>query len=176
MGFAFNLFFVFVLAPLSGLLLLLWIFTKKKLFGIILGSTWLVLILLLIITGIIGIATAKQKLKKEDYYGSYVVNRDFYKGAQADWQYNSFRFEIRKDDSIFFYYTNKEAIIKTYKGMIETTAPYESARLIIKMEQPGHHILTSNPTTVRTSKGFYLVFHSPKFKNVFFKKGKWKQF
>lgn len=116
MGFGFNILFVLVLAPLTVLLLLLWIVTRKKLFGIALGSLWLVLILLFAVTGIIGTVTAKQKLKKEDYYGSYIVNRDFYKGAQADWQYNSFRFEIRKDDSIFSIIPIKRRFSKHTKG------------------------------------------------------------
>ena len=49
-----------------------------------------------------------------------------------------------------------------------------SERLIIKMEQPTHHIMTSNPTTYRSARSFYLVFYSPKFNNVYFKKGQWK--
>jgi hypothetical protein len=39
------------------------------------------------------------------------------------------------------------------------------------MEQPTHHIMTSNPTTYRSAWSFYLVFYSPKFNNVYFKKG-----
>ena len=57
---------------------------------------------------------------------------------------------------------------------IKTTTPYSSARLIIEMEQPTHHIMTSNPTTYRSAWDFYLVFKSPKFYNVFFEKRKWK--
>lgn len=174
MGFGFNLLFVCVLVPLSALLLLIWIITRKKLFGFIVGGIWLTIILLLLLNHLLTVVHAKTKLQKNDYYGSYVIKRDFFKGPQANWQYNSFRFEIRDDDSIFFYCTNKQEILKTYKGKIETTAPYESARLIIKMDQPGHHILTGNPTTVRTNNGFYLVFNSPRFKNVFFRKGEWK--
>lgn len=118
--------------------------------------------------------TAKKVLGKEDYYGHYIINRDYFKGRQTDWQYNSFRFEIRENDSIYFYYTDKERILQTFKGKITTTAPYESQRLMIQMDPQGHHILASNPTTYRSAWSFYLVFHSPEFNNVFFKKGKWK--
>jgi len=41
------------------------------------------------------------------------------------------------------------------------------------MQQPTHHIVTSNPTTYRSAWSFYLVFESPKFNNVYFKKGQW---
>ncbi|MBK8416976.1 MAG: hypothetical protein IPL22_22150 [Bacteroidetes bacterium] len=72
-----------------------------------------------------------------------IVNRDYFPGKQADWQYNNFRFEIKENDTIYFYVTDKEIIIKTYRA-ITTTKPYSSERLIINMEQPTHHILTNN--------------------------------
>jgi len=43
------------------------------------------------------------------------------------------------------------------------------------MTQPTIHILASNPTTYRNAWNFYLVFNSPKFGNMFFKKGKWEE-
>jgi hypothetical protein len=42
------------------------------------------------------------------------------------------------------------------------------------MEQPTHHIMTSNPTTYRGVWDFDLVFNSPAFDNMYFTKGKWK--
>jgi len=60
--------------------------------------------------------TAKTELEKKDYYRNYIVNRDYFQGKQADWQYNSFRFEIKENDSIYFNITNKEKILKRYKG------------------------------------------------------------
>ncbi len=115
-----------------------------------------------------------EQADKKDYYGEYVINRDYFKGKQTDWQYNHFRFEITKEDSIFFYVTEGEKIIKSYRGKIKTSTPYSSARLIVQMEQPTHHILKRNPTIYRSAWSFYLVFNSDKFYNVFFKKGKWK--
>jgi hypothetical protein len=118
--------------------------------------------------------TAKTELEKKDYYGQYIVDRDYFPGTQADWQYDHFRFEIRHDDNIYFYVTDQAKILKTYKGKITTTKPYNSERLVINMEPPGHHIMANNPTTYRDAWGFYLVFNSPKFSNVYFKKGRWK--
>ncbi|UZR99392.1 hypothetical protein [Chondrinema litorale] len=118
--------------------------------------------------------TSDIELEKDDYYGEYVIKRDHFRGKQADWIYNHFRFEITNKDSIYFYETDNERILKTYRGTIKTTTPYNSARLIIEMEQPTHHILTSNPTTYRSTWDFYLVFNSPEFHNVFFEKGKWE--
>ena len=176
MGFGFYLFGIFILLLLVGVLLIVWIVSKKRiigktlgiiLFGIFGGTLFIVTIQLLI---------AKTELDKQDYYGEYVINRSYFKGEQTDWQYNHFRFKISEQDSLFFYVTDKEKILKTYKGTIKTTNPknHKSDRLLVEMKQPTHHILESNPTTYRSAWSFYLVFHSPQFHNVFFKKGKWK--
>ena len=174
MGFGFNLFFIFILVPLTGILLIAWLLFKKKWIGKILGFIWLGIFGLALLSGIGQWLTSKTELDKKDYYGEYVINRDYFKGEQTNWQYNDFRFEITDEDSIFFYVTDKEKILKTFRGSIKTTTPYSSARLIIEMEQPTHHIMTSNPTTYRSAWDFYLVFKSPKFYNVFFEKRKWK--
>ena len=174
MGFGFNLFFIFILVPLTGILLIAWLLFKKHWIGKILGFIWLGIFGLALLSGIGQWLTSKTELDKKDYYGEYVINRDYFKGEQTNWQYNHFRFEITDEDSIFFYVTDKEKILKTFRGSIKTTTPYSSARLIIEMEQPTHHIMTSNPTTYRSAWDFYLVFKSPKFYNVFFEKRKWK--
>ncbi len=55
------------------------------------------------------------------------------KFENEDWQYNNFRFKIKKNDSLYFYITDGQKINETYKGMISTLAPYKSARLVIEM-------------------------------------------
>lgn len=174
MGFGFNLFFIFILIPLTGILLVIWLFSGKKIFGQSVGLIWIGLFGLLFLSGIIQWLTAKKELTKNNYYGQYVINRDYFPGKQSNWQYDHFRFEIKDNDSIYFYVTNKEKIVKTYRGKITTTMPYRSERLILNMEKPTHHIMTSDPTTYRSAWSFYLVFYSPKFNNLYFKKGEWK--
>ncbi|WP_350128027.1 hypothetical protein [Imperialibacter sp.] len=176
MGFGFNLFFILILVPLTGILLIVWLISRKLIVGKILGLIWLGIFGLGTLVTILNWLTSKTELDKDDYYGEYVINRDYFKGEQTDWQYDHFRFKITDNDSIFFYVTDKEKILKTYRGTIKTTDPrnYNSARLIIEMEEPTHHILASNPTTYRSAWDFYLVFKSPKFYNVFFEKGKWE--
>jgi len=124
---------------------------------------------------VIGILSKKKVLKKSDFYGEYKIDRDYFSGEQADWQYNNFRFEIKENDSIYFYVTDREKINKIYKGTISTLVPSKSARLVIKMERRTHHILTTNPTLYREAWGFFMVFNSPKFNNMYFRKGKWKK-
>lgn len=117
----------------------------------------------------------KKILDRSDYYGEYVIDRNYFYGKQADWQYSNFRFEIKENDSLYFYVTDGKKINKTYKGTISTIAPYGSARLMIEMEKPTHHILESNPIIYREVWGFFMVFNSPKFHNMYFRKGEWKE-
>lgn len=172
----FSLFSFFILIPLIGISLVTLLLSKNVYIGKATGFIWLSVLGLILFFGIINWAMSKTELDKEDYYGSYVIHRDYFKGAQTNWQYDHFRFEITDEDSIFFHMINREKTLKTYRGIIKTTNPanYRSARLIVEMEQPTHHILTSNPTIYRSAWDFYLVFESPKFHNVFFKKGTWE--
>ena len=171
------MFAIFSILPLLGftaLLFILWMIVGKSYLLKFILFLWGGLFIFILLISFISWLKAKTVLDKQDYYGEYVINRDYFKGIQADWQYNHFRFEITKEDSIFFYQTEGEKIIKTYRGTISTKLPYRSARLEINMDLPKHHILTYNPTTYRSSWDFYLVFYSPKFNNLFFKKGIWR--
>jgi|SRR5690554_2479955 len=167
--------FIFVLLPISIILFLLWIFTKKRFFRNILLIMWGGLISLLILLFVFRPLWEKKVLDKSDFYGEYIIDRNYFSGKQADWQYNNFRFEIKKNDSIYFYVTDGKIINETYKGTISTLAPYKSARLVIEMEKPTHHILTTNPTIYREVWDFFMVFNSPKFHNMYFRKGEWKE-
>jgi hypothetical protein len=175
MGFGFNLLLIFVLVPLTAILLIVWAVTKKNIFGKALGIIWLAIIGLAIVSGITQKLNAKILLEKKDFYGQYIVDKSFFPGKQSDWQYKHLWFDIKNDDSIYFYAIDDTNNLTTYKGIITTIKRFSSERLNIHMIKPTHHILTSNPTIYRDTKSFYLVFNSPKFGNVFFKKGNWTQ-
>lgn len=176
MGFGFSLLMLFIIFPSTIILSIIWLSTRKKIFGKILGYLWIFIFCFIALIYIVGGLTADKILSKKDFYGHYIVDREYFKGKQANWQYDNFRFEIKKNDSIYFYTTDKEKTIKTYKGTISTTNPnnYKSARLKINMIQPTIHIMKSDPTIYRSSWNFQLVFFSDKFNNMYFKKGNWK--
>ncbi len=113
---------------------------------------------------------------RSDNYGEYVIDRDVFKGKQADWQYNHYRFEIKEDNTFLFYVTEKEKIIKTYKGTVTFIAPRgKSVCIFIDMNEPRHHILEQHPTMYRNIWSFYYVFKSKYYGNMFFRKGTWKE-
>ncbi len=174
MGFGFNLFFAFILLPLTAILAVIWLLVRKEIVGRLIGFTWLGVLGIVLLSLSIQWLTAKTQLEKEDYYGEYIIDREYFPGQQADWQYNHFRFEIRENDSIYLYVTEEEKISKIFQGTITTAKPYDSERLIVQMDQPTSHIMAGNPTTYRSAWGYYLVFYSTKFNNMYFKKGKWK--
>lgn len=168
-------FFLFLFILLISFVLLLYSYkTENYGFRKLIIKVWIFAISFVVLGNVFRLILTKKVLVKEDYYGEYIVNRNYFAGKQADWQYNNFRFQIKENDSIYFYVTNKEKIHKTYKGIITTKKPFNSERLIIIM-QPSHHIIESNPTIYRNTWGFDLVFYSNKFNNVYFTKGKWKR-
>lgn len=114
-------------------------------------------------------------LDKSDFNGEYVIDRSFFPGSQADWQYNHFRFKITENNTIYFYKTDGEEIVETYAGRISSPGNYHSARLAIHMMKPTHHVVESHPTIYREAWGFYLVFKSSHYQNMFFRKGEWKE-
>ena len=176
MGFGFNLGMIFIILPLTLILFLLGAFTKKEGFFKAIGCIWIPIFCLIGLSLIASILPDTSILEKEDYYGEYIIDRNFFKGKQADWQYNHFRMKITEKDSIFLYTLENEKIISINKGTISTVKPYSSERLVLKMNEPNHHITETNPTTYRKSWwNFYLVYKSKKFHNMYFRKGKWEK-
>ena len=176
MGFGFNLGMIFIILPLTLILFLLGAFTKKEGFFQAIGCIWIPILCLIGLSFIVSLFPDTSFLEKEDYYGEYTIDRNFFKGKQADWQYNHFKMEITENDSIFLYTMENEEIISINKGTISTVKPYNSERLVLKMNEPNHHITETNPTTYRKNWwNFYLVFKSKKFHNMYFRKGKWKK-
>lgn len=174
MGFGFNLFVMFILLPAIVVLLIVWAVSKRKIFGKTIAVILAGLAGLILLSSIIKFFTSKKILDKEDYYGSYTINKNYFPGKQANWQYDNFRFEIKDNDSIYFYVTDKDKIRQTYKGIISTIMRAGSERLVLHMQQPTRHVLTENPTIYSSVWGFELVFNSPKFSNMYFKKGEWE--
>jgi len=65
MGFGFNLFFAFILFPLTGILLVIWGLTKKNIFGQTLGLILIGILGIILISGIVQWSTAKISLEKK---------------------------------------------------------------------------------------------------------------
>ena len=175
MGFGFNLFAAFILFPLTIILLVIWLISRKLRFGKLLLLIWFPVLGLILLSVVVRFFTEKKQLDRNDIYGDYVIDRTIFAGDQANWQYNHFRFTIKKDNTISFYCTEKDKIMKTFTGAISFVEGYSQPRIVLHITEPRHHILDNIPTLYRKTFSFYYVFHSPKFGNVFFTKGEWKE-
>jgi len=174
MGFGFNFLVILFLFPLTAILALLWLATGKKLFGRLLALVWLPLFGLIFLISAVNFFTSKTVLDPDDIYGEYIIDRTKFPGKQADWQYDHFRIEITRENEFLFHLTEKEKIIRTYKGTITFLGAYRNPRIVVQVDTPRHHIINDNPTLYRNVWTFYYVFNSPKFGNVFFTKGHWE--
>ncbi|WP_297814476.1 hypothetical protein [uncultured Polaribacter sp.] len=172
----FQILFLILISPFIIGIFLYGVKRKNEFIGKLILTFYKAGIGFLILIILISILSKKKVLEKSDFYGEYTIDRNYFPGKQANWQYNNFRFEIKKNDSIYFHITDGEKINKTYKGNISTFLPsYKSARIKIRMEYPNHHILETNPTIYREAWSFFLVFKSPKFNNMYFRKNEWKR-
>jgi hypothetical protein len=173
MGFGFNLLFIFIILPAVAIICLILLFTNRKLLLYFIAIFFGGLIILSFLVQGLHFMTSKKVLDKDDYYGEYVIDRSFFKGKQADWQYNNFRFEITEDDSMHFYITNHDKIITTINGKIRMRGGHSD---LIKINFPrnSHHILSGQPGIYRSTWSFYLVLKSPKFHNMYFIKDSWE--
>ena len=166
-----------IICPLTLLLLVIWFLTKKRIFGKITGGIWMFLFSLISLMCVASLFTQKMSLDKNEIYGEYVINKNKCPGKQANWQYEQYRFEIKKDNKLYFKILKNKKVIKTIVKNIEIKEYYHpSPRLDIKTNIDDFHIIRENPTLYREIWTYYYVFHSEKFGNIFFTKKKWYQF
>jgi len=173
MGFGILLFFIIVPFHIMAIILSLifreWWLLKMIAYG------WVSLIILWLCLSFISIFYTKKTIKQADIYGSYIIDRSKFSGHQADWQYNHFRFEITESNQLIFFETKGRKVIKADTIEVYINTVYKNNRLVVESDTTNHHIVQSSPALYRTVWSHYYVFHSEKFGNVFFKKGRWKE-
>ncbi|KAF2507986.1 hypothetical protein EYY60_18755 [Flavobacterium zhairuonense] len=166
-----------------GLILIIWPFVILAIIGLLIDSKKSIskttkFVSFLIISVVIFLVARrinkKTEVDKNDVYGEYVIDTTHFYGKQAKWQYNHFRFEIKRNNKVVFQLTEQNKIVKSYAGSVEFLEGYIRPRIIFHFKDPVHHIVKENPTLYRDMWSFYYVFNSSKFGNVFFKKGKWE--
>ena len=161
--------------PIFTTFCLLWLYNlkKNKLFKILAYGIWILLGCFFVTGFFYNLLNSKTTVSKENFYGSYIVDRNYFKGKNADWQYNHYRFEITKDNEFILYVTDRNKILKIFKRRLEFIEGYASPHLKV-INDNRNFILESEPTLYKNSRSFYLVFKSQSYSNMFFKKGIWK--
>ena len=165
--------FFLVIFGISLIFLLLYDRTKNKIFKKLFIGYWLFFSLSYLTLFVVSFINSSTTVDKEDIYGKYEIDKDMFKGNDADWQFRHFSFEINKDEEfVFFEYYDNQKIKSKHKGGVEFVEGYASPHLKITHIEPEHQVVESEPLFVRTKWDFYYVFKSKKFGNVFFKKKK----
>ena len=57
-------------------------------------------------------------LTKKQIIGGYRIDKNFYPGKNANWQYDHYRFTITQSDSIYLYVTGNDSMTKIYRSKL----------------------------------------------------------
>ncbi len=171
MGFGFNI----IVLPLALLLTLVFglllLFTGRKFFLYALGGVWLPVLTLMGLATVSDTLSRPLALRRPDIPGEYRIDRQFFPGPDADWQYAHYRFVLTRDDSLLFYVTDGTGRVHVHRGTVEFHSG-EPPALWRYTLQPPHHVLSGSPLLVRSHTDFYYVLHSSLYQNMFFRKVK----
>ena len=170
MGFGFNL-FGFPLLILATVGLIIYFFaTKKKIALKLLGGLWALTILIFCLGLFMNKFRKPFSLTKQDIIGEYRIDTNFYPGTNAKWQYEHFKFTILPNDSLRFYQTNKDTILKTYTYKLKYSSGPPDLWSIVN--DTTYKISKNPPTLYRGHNKFYYVIRSDNYGNMFFRKQK----
>ena len=168
MGFGFNLIGFPLLVLTTVGLLIYFAISKKKIALIILITLWGFTIFLFVTVIISNRYRTPILLTKADIIGNYRVDTSFFPGINAKWQYDHYKFKITPTDSIYFYVTNKDTILKTFKCKLKYSSGPPDLWTI--QNDATYHVIKNLPTLFRGHNKFYYVFHSDFYGNMFFRK------
>jgi len=168
MGFGFNL-FVFPLLILFTIGLIVYsVFAKSWRPVKILGGVFVLIMLFGALSAIKAKIESPISLTKKQIIGDYRIDKNFYSGKNANWQYDHYRFTITAEDSLYFYITNKDTVIKTFKEKIKYSSGPPDLWTI--ETHTNYHVIKYPPTLFRGHHKFYYVFLSDIYGNMFFRK------
>lgn len=126
---------------------------------------------LIVVVSIILDSTPKyRRVSPSDVYGTYRIDRKFYPGKNADWQYKNIDFTITGNDRLVLMEFDDKGIMNQYTGKLtwsdtETRRALWSAKLAKK-----HHLRLESPILYRSYFHFYYVIRSDKYGNMFFRR------
>ena len=168
MGFGFNLIgFPILLLATAGLII--YAIARRTWKPLLVAvAIWGFTILVFIMAAIADHYRKPIRLTKVDIVGNYRIDTNFFKGENAKWQYDHYKFTITATDSIYFYVTDKDTVLKTFKGKLNySSGPPDLWRI---MSDTTYHVIKNSPTLYRGNNKFYYVFHSDLYGNMFFRK------
>lgn len=135
-----------------------------------LGCVFLCLpILFIILANITGRWPVLRKLSPKDIYGVYRIDRGFYPGPNADWQYEHYQFEI-KVNTLTLTEIDDDGARHQYPWELVWSDVNTRRALWSAKKAKKHHLHFESPQLFRSYGSFYYVIRSDKFGNMFFRK------
>ena len=168
MGFGFNLigFPLLILTTLG--MLAHFLITKKKILLRISSVVWLLIIIMIATRLIADRYRTPIRLTKADIIGEYRIDTNIFRGINANWQHSHYKFIITPTDSIVFYVTSKDTLIRTFKEKIKySPGPPDLWKV---QSNTAFHIIKHPPILFRGHNKFHYVFVSERYGNMFFRK------
>ncbi|MFT3885103.1 MAG: hypothetical protein QM724_06625 [Flavobacteriales bacterium] len=181
MGFGFNLLFLPMLL-ICGVasLIYIWLTPAERRNEVIRSIAWLS------VAGFLGLVvvlflgrwnearTAPIQPGRTDIIGEYRVDTNMFNGFQARWQYGHHRILITSQDSLILEILGNGQTTRRYARAMKAddVAGLFHYRWHFKdaADSLTHHIIGSEPVMYRQHSGFYYVFHSARYGNMFFRK------
>jgi len=154
---------IFILGSIA--LIVFYFTTRKKIALVLIGIFWCAPILAYFLR--IWEPWQPLILKKTNFYGEFKIDTKFYPGKNSQWEYDHFTFKILDGDSFKLNILDQNKIIKTYSGKIAWNNNGPPWIIKIECAQP---IFDQPIVLYRKINYFYFVWHSKKYKNMFFKK------
>ena len=169
MGFGFNLIGFPLLLLTTGGLIFYAIAKKTWKPLLVVAALWGLTILLFVVSIIANRYSRPVRLTKTDIIGDYRIDTTFFTGTNAKWQYDHYRFTITPSDSIYFYLTKKDTVIRTFRKKISySSGPPDLWK--VHSDTTTYHVIKYPPTLFRGQKKFYYVLKSDQYGNIFFRK------
>ncbi|SDD24814.1 hypothetical protein [Williamwhitmania taraxaci] len=75
-------------------------------------------VLVIVVNFVHGFITSPMTVRKYHLEGNYVINRDWFKGPNADWQYEHYWMQI-SNDTLYLHIMNQEKQIKQYSRVFQ---------------------------------------------------------
>lgn len=111
-----------------------------------------------------------RRVSPGDVYGTYRIDRNFYPGQNADWQYEHYRFKITSENKFVLTEIDDNGVAHQYQGKV-TWKDTKTRRALwsAKLSKP-HHLQINAPTLYRSYFYFYYVIPSKRYGNMFFRR------
>lgn len=169
MGFGFNLIGLPLIVILTLGLIVLALFYRSWIPILVLVVMWVFLIAGFAMLFIILHYDTPIQLTRQDIIGEYRIDRNFYPGKNAQWQYDHYKYYITDKDSIVFVvYNDDKSPSRFIKHKISYVPGYK-CRLKINADST-YHVINDQPTLYRSHSRFYYVFKSVHYGNMYFRK------